>query len=324
MLRALIASICALFALGSCTQRTICPAYQSAFIYDKKKSIETFAYYNDDTLKAKEIELSNGKKVTLPARNKSIQYGANPTYADKTRRDRSDSSDREKYPDVYASAAPSQQQMMNKPYRSNYQVLPGPALPKERYVKYDRYLLLPRKTYKKAVRALNTVPMTKVYPEKPKPDSALVIAGAELDSGAMAATKKRVDSTYMITLAREKYNTEQENYLWYMRKDIILPDAWYARYGKDGSADDSRKNKTAAPAEQKKKKGFFKNLFKKKSKSTDSLAVESVAPQPTDSVQAKPKKKGFSLFKKKDKANKPKEEPQPKKDKKPADEDDGF
>ncbi len=323
MLRALIASVCALFMLGSCTQRTICPAYQSAFIYDKKKSIETFAYYNDDTLKAKEIELSNGKKVTLPARNKSIQYGANPTYADKVKRDRSDSSDREKYPDVYASAAPSQQQIMNKPYRSNYQVLPGPALPKERYVKYDRYLLLPRKTYKKAVRALNTVPMTKVYPEKPKPDSALTIRGAEQDSTAVARVKKRADSTYMITLAREKYNTEQENYLWYMRKDIILPDAWYARYGTEGEGG-GETPQTQAGAQPQKKKGFFQNLFKKKPKTRDSLAVESVAPQPTDSAKTKPPRKGLSLFKKKDKAKKPNEEPAPKKDKKPADEDDGF
>jgi hypothetical protein len=324
MIRALIAFVFTISVLTSCTQRTICPAYQSAFIYDKKKSIETFSYYNDDTVQSKEITLSNGKKIVLPARNKAIQYGTNPTYADKVRHDKSDSSDRLKYPEVYASASADQQRLMNQPYRSNYQVLPGPSLPKERYVKYDRYLLLPRKTYKKALRALNTVEMKKVYPEKPKPDSSTVL-GAEMDSATVSPKVKKVDSTYMITLAREKYNVEQENYLWYLRKDIILPDAWYAKYGKSGSAED--KSKGADPGgvkgEKKKKGGFFKNLFKKKSKDTTSVAA--VVPQQPDSVQNKPtKKSGFNPFKKKEKAPKPKkEEPKPKPVRK-AEEDDGF
>src|SRR3954462_1525726 len=35
--------------LSSCTQRLICPAYQSAFIYDKEALRKKFSYFNEDS-----------------------------------------------------------------------------------------------------------------------------------------------------------------------------------------------------------------------------------------------------------------------------------
>src|SRR6187551_3563967 len=35
--------------LSSCTQRLICPAYQSAYIYDKEALRKKFSYFNEDS-----------------------------------------------------------------------------------------------------------------------------------------------------------------------------------------------------------------------------------------------------------------------------------
>ncbi len=39
----------ALFLLSACTQRLICPAYQSAFIYDKETLRKKFSYFQEDS-----------------------------------------------------------------------------------------------------------------------------------------------------------------------------------------------------------------------------------------------------------------------------------
>lgn len=49
MSRILLIYICFTLLLGSCTQRLICPAYQSAFIYDKEKLRKKFSYMQEDS-----------------------------------------------------------------------------------------------------------------------------------------------------------------------------------------------------------------------------------------------------------------------------------
>ena len=49
MKRAIVAVIVCFIALGACTQRMICPAYQSAFIYDKAALRKKFSYFNEDS-----------------------------------------------------------------------------------------------------------------------------------------------------------------------------------------------------------------------------------------------------------------------------------
>ena len=258
----------------------ICPAYQSAFIYDKPTQKETFVYYNENKDQSREIIASaNSKAITLPPKDSAW---------------------------------------------SNSVVLPGPALPKEKKIRRDRYLLLPDRTYKKALKSLQTIAMKPVYPKKQidSTDLNLEIAGAERDSttDSVASTKptdrnSKRDSVYMISTAKEKFNLDQDAYMWYVRDVLVLPDV---RMAKEGNKED----KGGSGSENKKKEGgFFKNLFKKKSKN-DSTTVE-VESDSTGVSEPKSKKSLGRLFKKKSKAEK--SEPVKKKDPaKKEDEDDGF
>jgi hypothetical protein len=249
----------------------ICPAYQSAFIYDKPSQKEAFSYYNSNKNQALEVVASNSKTLTLPPNDSSW---------------------------------------------SNSIVLPGPALPKEKKNKRTRYLLLPEKTYKKALRALQTVQMKPVYPKK-QIDSVNIKQA--LDSAARSITDTLTnaaagedenaedkDSTYVISIEKEKFNVDQDNYMWYFRSILVLPDV---RIAIEGAKEEK--------IETEKGKGFFKNLFKKKDKKAkepkEPIDVSQSEEQVTDStgniapnaeVPAK-KKRLFGLSKKKSKGNAP-------------------
>ncbi|MDZ7646327.1 MAG: hypothetical protein U5K54_03605 [Cytophagales bacterium] len=279
MTRALLSVVTLLLVLSSCTQRLICPAYQSSFIYDKPTQREKFVYYNESTTQPREVLASaNSKTITLPPRDSSWL--------------KSDA-------------------------------LRGPALPHVRRVKKDRYLLLPEKTYKKALKALRTVEMKPVYPKKDSLDIQ-----SELDSAARSITdtlasdssipKVEGDSAYAITKTKEKYNMDQDSYMWYFRDVLVLPDVRAAMM-EEGQVRASNKKAT-----KKAKGGFFNKIFKKKNKK-DSTAVESLQePIAQDTAQVTPKKKGLSgLFKKKPKVDKT--DPSKKADPaKKEEEDDGF
>jgi hypothetical protein len=187
----------------------------------------------------------------------------------------------------------------------------------------DKYLLLPEKTYKKAMRALQTVEMKQVLPKKEEADS-LDIMNA-LDSAARTITdtltvqaakakpEEAVDSVYTITKTKEKYNMDQDIYMWYFRDILVLPDVRAAMQQKEEEA----------PTEQKTKKGLFKRLFgKKDKKAKDSLTVDNAASEP-DTTTVKKQKRSLNPFKKKTKVgqedSKKKTDPAKKEE-----EDDGF
>jgi hypothetical protein len=279
MTRAPLTCLAILLILSSCTQRLVCPAYQSAFIFDKPTAREKFVYYNESTTAPKEILASNSKTITLPPRDSS--------WAKST-------------------------------------VLPGPALPQVKRVKMDKYLLLPEKTYKKAMRALQTVEMKQVLPKKEEADS-LDIMNA-LDSAARTITdtltvqavkakpEEGVDSVYAITKTKEKYNMDQDIYMWYFRDILVLPDVRAAMQEKSETK----------PEETKTKQGLFKRLFGKKDKKVeagDSLKVDNSV---SDTTTVKKKKRSFNPFKKKNAevgADDKKKKTDPAKK---EDEDDGF
>ncbi|MBN8575560.1 MAG: hypothetical protein J0L66_01395 [Cytophagales bacterium] len=272
--------------LGACTQKLVCPAYQSSFIYDKPTAREKFVYYNESTTQPREVLASaNSKTITLPARDSSW---------------------------------------------AKSDAMRGPALPQVRRVKKDRYLLLPEKTYKKALKALRTVEMKPVYPKKTT--DSLDIAAA-LDSAARSISdstllgdatkaKPKADSVYAITKTKEKYNLDQDAYMWYFRDVLVLPDVRAAMM-EEGEVQASKKK-----SEKKAKGGFFKNLFKKKAKPQPEEKPKPNLDEdgneiPSDSVaQTKPKKKLLGgLFGKKAKAAKTAEK---KPDEAKKEEDDGF
>ncbi len=121
---------------------------------------------------------------------------------------------------------------------------------------------------------------------------------------------------YVVTDIR--YNVEQDNYMWYLRNNLVLPDVRLSQLQQKAEKEAAGK----APKSTKKKKGFlgfFKNLFKKKDKEAADTTELQSPPKPADddfdyideadstqqqdSVKAEqPKKKGaFSFLKKKDK-----------------------
>jgi hypothetical protein len=227
--------------LGSaCTQKLICPAYQSSFIYDKEALRKKFSYFKED---------STPKILT----------------ASKT-----------------------------------------------------KYLVAVPESYRKKMRGLKTVEMKPVYPVIPdsmkleKEADKLMLESDVIDSAASAPQ----DSAYAITKTKEKYNVDQDIYMWYFRDQLVLPDVRAAM-------ETQSKNKEAAAAAKSGKKkglaGFFKNLFRKNK--NDSTAVEEQPLIPTDTTAAPPPKKGLKgLFggKKKDPAATEKKKEDAKK------EDDGF
>jgi hypothetical protein len=135
------------------------------------------------------------------------------------------------------------------------------------------------------------------------------------------------------------FNTEQDNYMWYLREHLVLPDARMAKRKPDAESEKGGKEVTE------KKGGFFKNLFKKKEKeaapTSDSLqqlvaeeeeeeedyGYDDFEGKEKDSTQVEqPVQESAKTKKKKEKAVKPKKADK-KKDTPPAkkeEDDDGF
>lgn len=308
---------CTSLVVACSTQRMICPAYQSSFYFDKSKQKEAFFLYNENKNQPREILASNSKTINLPPNDSSW---------------------------------------------TDSHVVQGPALPFERKRKKEKYLLLPKKTYKQALRQLQTVPMKPVYPKigedstdiKKALDSAARSVTDTITSvaGNQQAQGPAEDSVYVISKEKEKFNLDQDNYMWYFRDILVLPDV------KQGMEAAKEEKEGTTATKNKVKQGFFsklKGLFKKKKKqkkdSTDLVPVtppeenydtevDSTLVQPqaqklvqpkqplatqqlatTDSSATEPKAKG--LFRKKKKS---KVEPTPpvKKQEPKKDEKDGF
>lgn len=288
--------------LASCANKLICPAYQSSFIHDKETLRKKFSYFvNDSTPKV--LTASKGK---------------------------------------YLVAVPES-------YRKRYRKMQTVNMEEIHPV----------------------VPDSILNPDELKPAIVDSLA-APLDSlgrvklDSTNATSDE-DSTYMITKDKEvrilrynfpdslhydtasgryvrespyyyvdevKYTTEQENYMWFFRKELILPDV---RLSKSKGGTEAVKGGSV----QKKKKGFFQKLMFWKKDKTDSTKISpvplnefdnrdslsmwydssaQVAPKSnTPGANPKPKKRGLGIFKKKqsDPAATPPKQPAKK-------EDDGF
>jgi hypothetical protein len=221
MVRAIIVFFVSFVALSACTQRLICPAYQSAFIYDKEALRKKFSYFKED------------------------------------------------------------------------------STPKVLTASKSKYLIATSVSYQKKIRSLRTVEMKPVFPIVPdslRDDYVDDVSLAELDKAARSvidstfivdverpqadSTQNSEDSVYVITKDKElrllkydadsmKYsvvdvrlNVDQDNYMWYLRDFLVLPDVKIAKMQGAGGKE------AAAKKEKKGFFGFFKNLFKKKKKET--------------------------------------------------------
>lgn len=248
MNRILIIFIGFTLMLGSCTQRLICPAYQSAFIYDKEEMKKKFSYLKEDST-----------------------------------------------PKIFTASSSK-----------------------------NKYLVAVPESYRKKLRALQTVEMKPIYPEIPDSlkidlEGDLLLAERDIPdsiAGQPSSGLDPEDSAYAITKAKEKFNVEQDNYMWYFRNVLVLPDVRAAMETKD------KKEESADPSSDKKEKkgsiGFLKNIFNKNKKNSTGMLAPSVTG--SDSTAVSPQKSNS----KKKKSKKEKKEEEKKKDPAKKEEDDGF
>ncbi|MEJ2005729.1 MAG: hypothetical protein P8X57_12370 [Cyclobacteriaceae bacterium] len=214
----LLAALLLLLIFQACTERTICPAYQSAFIHDKEALKRQFSYFGEDSM-----------------------------------------------PKVFEASK-------------------------------DRFLIIEPVSYHRKLRSLETIAMTDIYPEVEDStevdDDEFYLAERDvIDSASMQSDP--ADSVYVISLKKEKFNIDQELYLWYLKEYLVYPDIRLMREQEARAAE-------AENAEEK-KPGFFKRLFggKKKDGEETEFDVETNATDIDEEQSGEKQKKGFFNFLKK-------------------------
>lgn len=308
MLRAFFALVVLTLILGACTQRMICPAYQSAFIYDKDELRKRFSYFEDDST----------PKVLTASKNKFL-IAETPSYKKKIR------------------------SMQTVPMKPVNVVLPDSLV--EGYQEGEDGIV-PGAELDLAARSV----IDSIYIEDVERDSLAV----EEDSVYMItkdkeirvlkyntpdslkydpATGRYVRETPKYVVTQVKFNVEQDNYMWYLRDYLVLPDVRISKMG--GGAEKSGDGKASKKNEKKGFFGFFKNIFKKKKKdvTADSTALQApVQPSEDDfdyvdedeqlqlqqkaQQQKEPEKKGGFLKRNKKADSASTSEPKPEKKKK--------
>ena len=246
MARAFILLIGSFLALGACTQRSICPAFQSAYIYDKDALRKKFSYLQEDST----------PKILTASKNQ------------------------------YLVAEPT-------PYRKKLRAMrtvamePVPVVVPDSLTSQDSVSMA---ELDRAARSVIDSTFIEDRPANAQPaaagDSVYVISKDK----ELRLLKYNGADSLVYDPAAEKYvaqkpkyyvknvglNIEQDNYMWYLRDYLVLPDVRLARVQQEGEKNRDDSEKGARKKEKKGMKGFFKNLFKKKPRETDS--TEAPAP----------------------------------------------
>jgi hypothetical protein len=202
--------------------------------------------------------------------------------------------------------------------RKKFSYFKEDSTPKILTASKTKYLVAVPESYRKKMRGLKTVEMKPVYPVIPdslkvEKEEDLILAERDVVDSAAAPPQ---DSVYAITKTKEKYNVDQDIYMWYFRDQLVLPDVRAAM-------ETQTKNKEAASKKAKKGNFFQKLMFWKKKPKADSLAVDQQQAVPTDTTAAAPKKGLKGLFGGKKKKSDP-NAPDKKKEDAKKEEDDGF
>ncbi len=307
MVRALTASFLVIFALTACTQRTICPAFQSAYIYDKDQLRKKFSYLQEDST----------PKVYTASKTKYLI--AEPTsYRKKIR-----SLKTVEVKPVYVAVPDSfkikegEGLLGEEGADGEDGVVPGAELDLAARSVIDSVYIedVPQQeaaTAEDSVYVISKDREVRVL-KYDTPDSLIY----DETSG------KYVPETPRYAVVHVTFNVEQDNYMWYLRDYLVLPDV------KQASILQNARNEEAKNAGKTKRKGgFFKNLFRKKKK--DQPEDETPAPAKTSTEEEfdfidesgaddevvtpeeQPKERK-GLFRKRDKKEKPpkKKDPEP-------------
>ncbi len=202
--------------------------------------------------------------------------------------------------------------------RQKFSYFKEDSTPKILTASKNKYLIAVPESYRKKYRKMQTIEMKPIYPRIPdslktNQDAGLLLAEVDVtDSASNAKKAEAVDSTYAITKTKEKYNLDQDLYMWYFRDLLVLPDVRVAMQK------NAEKKEESTKVVKEEKKGFFRNPFKKKPKN-DSTGLAVPLKSTTDVNAPEPRKK-FGLFGKK-KSSQPEKKIDPAKKK---DEKDGF
>jgi hypothetical protein len=202
--------------------------------------------------------------------------------------------------------------------RKKFSYFKEDSTPKILTASKTKYLIAVPESYRKKMRGLKTVEMKPVYPVIPdslklEKGEDLILAERDVVDSAAAPPQ---DSVYAITKTKEKYNVDQDIYMWYFRDQLVLPDVRAAM-------ETQKENKEAAAKTARKKKFFEKLMFWKK-KPVDSLAVDQQPAVPSDSSSVQPQRKGLKGIFGGKKKNANDAATKKKKDDAKKEEDDGF
>jgi len=332
MLRALFVFIIGGILLAGCTQRVICPAYQSAFIYDKEALRKKFSIFQEDDSTPKVFAASKTKYLIAEPVSYRKKIRSMQTIEMKP---------------VYVQLPDS----LQPGYDPNAEdgVVPGAELDAAARSVIDSIYIVdvPKDTAQNAEDSVYMITRDKEIRvlKYDMPDSLI------LDP----ATGKWVRETPRYYVTQVTYNVDQDSYMWYLRDYLVLPDVRMAQQQRG----DKAKAEAKAKKSEKGIRGFFKHLFGKKKKHEVDSAALRAQQQPKEEFDyvdedeqlkdpaqqtAPPAKKGglFSKFKKKNKTTAPptdapaEEKPkksrkekkaktdQPAGDKPKPDDDDGF
>lgn len=277
--------------LSACTQRVICPAFQSAYIYDQDELRKKFSYFLEDStpkiLTASKTKYLIAEPVSYRKKLRSLQTvkmkDVNPVLPDSMR-------------------VGEEGGLLGEEGEDG--VVPGAELDMAaRSVIDSTYIVdIPRDTLAAESDTVYMISKDKEVRllKYDFPDSLIYDP----------ASGKYVAETPRYYVKDVRFNVEQDNYMWYLRKSIVLPDVIVAGM--------MQQEEGAGAKKQKKGIGkFFQNLFKKKKKSEqDTTQAESLkgdnefdyvdeddtleTARPATETASK-KKKGIFSFLKKDK-----------------------
>ncbi|MEP6734469.1 MAG: hypothetical protein ABJA70_03055 [Chryseolinea sp.] len=286
-------SLSLLLVTAACTKRTICPAFQSAFIYDKNELRKKFSYFQEDST----------PKVFTASKTKYLI--AEPT----TYRKKMRSLQTIEMKDIHP-VLPDSMKLQVDGLVGEDGVVPGAELDlAARSVIDSTYIVDVPQDTTAAADGDSTYMISK--------DKELRLLKFVFPDSAVydESTGKYVPKPPRYEVVDIRFNVEQDNYMWYLRNSLILPDVRLAQMMQGG--DDGSKAAKKGKKGKKGISGFFKNLFKKKKKSVaDSLSTEPAKPtEDFDYVddnegttpaidakeQPKQKKSPFSFLKKKEK-----------------------